>query len=42
MVTQKESRTIRISQEVYDFLDTSAERGSETFDQIIRRLLKIK
>ena len=42
MVTDKESRTIRISQRVYDYIDTKADRASETFDEIIRRLLKIK
>ena len=41
-MVEQESRTIRISQETYDYLDTRAERGSETFNQIIRRLLKIK
>lgn len=42
MVTQKESKTIRISQKVYNFIDTKALRGSESFDEILRRLLKIK
>ncbi len=44
MVTDKEykdSRTIRISKQVYDYIDTRAKRASETFDEILRRLLKI-
>ena len=35
-------KTIRVSNEVYDYIDTKAVRASETFDQILRRLLKIK
>lgn len=43
MVTNnKESRVIRVSSEVYDYIDTKASRASETFDDILRRLLKIK
>lgn len=38
----EESRTIRISGKTYDFIDNKALRGSETFDEILRRLLKIK
>jgi len=41
MVT-KESKTIRVSGNVYDFIDNSALRSSETFDDILRRLLNIK
>ena len=42
MVKDNESRTIRISQKVYDYLDNNALRATETFDQILMRLLKIK
>ena len=41
MVTEESSKTIRISQKVYDFLNSKGERG-ETFDEIIKKLLKIK
>lgn len=39
---KEEARTIRISQELYDYLDNKAKRATETFDQIIKRLLKFK
>ena len=39
---KEEARTIRVSQEVYDYIDTKAERASESFDKILRRLLNIK
>lgn len=42
MVTEKETRVIRITQQVYDFIDESANKSTETFDDILRRLLKIK
>ncbi len=39
---KEEAKTIRVSQEVYDHIDTNALRASETFDEILKRLLKIK
>jgi len=39
---KKQTRLIRISQELYDHIDNSAERSTETFDQIIRRMVKLK
>lgn len=42
MVTKEESRVIRVSQKTYDYIDTKAERASETFDEILKRLLVIK
>ena len=38
----KNQRTIKVSEEVYNYLDTSAKRATETFNQILKRLLKIK
>lgn len=42
MVSKEESRTIRIDQNVYDYIDTKADRASETFNEILIRLLGIK
>jgi negative regulator of replication initiation len=41
METQnKQTRLIRISQELYDYIDESAERSTDSFDKILKRLLK--
>lgn len=47
MVTETQEKkewgkTIRVSKEVYDYIDKKAEGASDTFDRILRRLLKIK
>ena len=41
MVTDKETTTIVVTKEVRDFIDSKGKRN-ETFDNIIRRLLKIE
>ncbi len=41
MVTIGNSKTIRVSKDVYNFVDGKGERG-ESFDKILKRLLKIK